>query len=69
MNPCNSAVTQEVPNLSSSADSQCCTNSIPCSHLKCSNFYVYWLHLEESYAEAYDFIQVLSAQFVASTKG
>jgi hypothetical protein len=39
MNPCNSAVTLKVPNLSSSADSKCCTNSMPCGHLKYSNIH------------------------------
>jgi hypothetical protein len=38
-------------------------------HHKCSNFHVQWLRLEESYAEAHVFIQVLCAQFVANTKG
>jgi len=33
MNVCNSAVTLKVPNLSSSADSKCCTDSMPCDHL------------------------------------
>ena len=30
MNPCNSAITLKVPNLSSSAESKWCTNSMPC---------------------------------------
>ena len=43
--------------------------SMHCSHHKCSNFHASLLCLEESYARAHAFIQVLSAQFVASCKG
>jgi len=39
MNPCTEVVTLMIPNLSSSADSSCSTQSIPCGDLECSKIH------------------------------